>query len=134
MIQQEQKNDQLTIILQNALNVDLNIRKQAEEEIKKLFNNNYGQFLVELSKKISYESEKKEVRQISATIIKNMVNNKEYTEKWFNLNEDIKKIIKDNILSTLASKQIDIRKAAALALAGICKIEIPLGQWLNIFN
>ena len=134
MIQQEQKDDQLTIILQNALNVDLNIRKQAEEEIKKLFNNNYGQFLVELSKKISYESEKKEVRQISATIIKNMVNNKEYTEKWFNLNEDIKKIIKDNILSTLASKQIDIRKAAALALAGICKIEIPLGQWLNIFN
>ena len=59
MIQQEQKNDQLTIILQNALHVDLNIRNQAEEEIKKLFNNNYGQFLIELSKKISYESEKK---------------------------------------------------------------------------
>jgi hypothetical protein len=134
MIQQDPQNDQLTIILQNSLHWDPNIRGHAEEELEKLLKNNYGQFLIELSKKISYESEKKEVRQMSAIIIKNMVNKSEYKEKWFKLNDDIKKIIKDNILSTLASKQIDIRKAAALALAGICKIEIPQGQWLNIFN
>ena len=134
MFQQGAKNDQLTIILQNALNFDQNSRKKAEEKIKNLMKQNFGQFLIELSKKLSFESEKKELRQISATIIKNIVNNKEYTEKWFQLQEDLKKLIKDNILSTLASQDIDIRKAAALSLAGICKIEIPRGQWLNLFD
>ena len=134
MIQQRAQNDQLTVILQNALNFDQNSRKKAEEEIKNLMKQNFGHFLMELSKKLSFESEKKEVRQISATIIKNMVNSKEYTEKWFQLQEYLKKIIKDNILSTLASQDIDIRKAAALSLAGICKIEIPRGQWLNLFD
>ena len=63
-----------------------------------------------------------------------MVNNRQYTEEWFKLPEEIKKIIKDNVLSTLASNDIDIRKSAALSLAGICKIEIPKKQWLNIFD
>ena len=128
------QNDQLTIILQNAMNNDQSIRKQAEDQITALINQNFGQFLIELSKKISTENEKKEVRQISATIIKNMINKLKYTEDWFKLNEEIKKAIKENVLSTLASNDVDIRKAAALALAGICKIEIPRGQWLNIFD
>lgn len=126
--------DQLTIILGNAMNNDQNIRNQAEEQITALLNQNFGQFLIELSKKISTETEKKEVRQISATIIKNMISNSKYTEQWFKLNEEIKTAIKDNVLSTLASNDVNIRKAAALTLAGICKIEIPRGQWLNIFD
>ena len=134
MLQQNSQNDQLTIILQNALNFDQNIRKQAEDQISTFLSQNFGQFLVELSKKISTEQEKKEVRQISATIIKNMINNEKYIEEWFKLSDEIKKAIKDNVLSTLASSDVDIRKAAALTLAGICKIEIPKKQWLNIFD
>ena len=126
--------DQLTIILQNAMNNDQNIRKQAEDQITALINQNFGQSLIELSKKISTESEQKQVRQISATLIKNMINKIKYTEDWFKLNEEIKNTIKENVLSTLASSDVDIRKAAALALAGICKIEIPRGQWLKIFD
>ena len=134
MNQQGAQNDQLTIILESALNNNQHIRKQAEEQINQLVEQNLGQFLIELSKKISFESEKKEVRQISATIIKNMIGNEKYTEAWCELPEETKKIIKDNILSTLASENIDIRKAAALAIAGICKIEIPRKKWLDIFN
>ena len=70
MNQQGAQNDQLTIILESALNNNQHIRKQAEEQINQLVEQNLGQFLIELSKKISFESEKKEVRQISATIIK----------------------------------------------------------------
>ena len=134
MNQQDNQTDQLSIILENALNPVDNIRKQAENQITKLLDENFEQFLIELSKKIATESEKKEVRQISSTIIKNMIGNINYAERWIKLNEEIKKAIKDNILSTLASKNIDIRKAAALSLAGICKIEIPKGTWLNIFD
>ena len=131
---QTSQNDQLSIILKNALNPNQNIRQQSESQITQFLDQNFGLFLVELSKKIATEEEDNQVRQISSTIIKNMINNAKYKEEWFKLDENIKKVIKDNILSTLASKDIDIRKAAALSLAGICKIEIPKGQWLNIFD
>ncbi len=134
MLQQNSQTDELSIILKNVLNPNQNIRKSSEEQIEQLLNQNFGKFIIELSKKISTESEEKQVRQISATIIKNMVNNIKYIKKWFELSENIKKTIKENVLSSLNSNDIDIRKAAALALAGICKVEIPKKQWLNIFD
>ena len=112
----------------------MNIRKQAEDKINSICQQNFGGFLLELSKKISTEQEKKMVRQMSAVLIKNMLNREEYSPQWFNLNEEIKSVVKNNILSTLASNDIDIRKSAALTVAGICKLEIPAKQWLNIFD
>ena len=132
--QQNYQGDELSLYLENALNPDMNIRKQAEERINQICDQNFGQFLIELSKKISTEQEKKPVRQMSATIIKNMLNKDNYSIQWFKLSDDIKTLVKNNILSTLASSDIDIRKAAAFTVAGICKVEIPQKQWLNIFD
>ena len=132
--QQNYQGDELSLYLENALNPDMNIRKQAEERINQICDQNFGQFLIELSKKISTEQEKKPVRQLSATIIKNMLNKDNYSIQWFKLSDDIKTLVKNNILSTLASSDIDIRKAAAFTVAGICKVEIPQKQWLNIFD
>ena len=126
--------DEFSLYLENALNPDMNIRKQAEDKINSFCDQNFGQFLLELSKKISTEQEKKIVRQMSAVLIKNMLNKEGYSAQWFNLNEEVKKLVKNNILSTLASNDIDIRKSAALTVAGICKLEIPAKQWLNIFT
>ena len=136
-MQQQQPNyqaDELSLYLDSVLNPDINIRKQAEAKIESICEQNFGLFLIELSKKISTEQEKKTVRQMSATIIKNMLNKEGYSSRWFQLNEEIKTVIKNNILSTLASNDIDIRKAAALTVAGICKIEIPEKQWFKIFE
>ena len=134
MEQQSYQEEQLSLFLENALNPDINIRKQAEDKINSICHQNFGAFLLELSKKISTEQEKKKVRQLSAVLIKNMLNREEYSPQWFNLNEEIKSVVKNNILSTLASNDIDIRKSAALTVAGICKLEIPAKQWLNIFD
>ena len=134
MEQQSYQEEQLSLYLENALNPDINIRKQAEDKINSICQQNFGVFLLELSKKISTEQEKKKVRQLSAVLIKNMLNREEYSPQWFNLNEEIKSVVKNNILSTLASNDIDIRKSAALTVAGICKLEIPAKQWLNIFD
>ena len=134
MEQQSYQEEQLSLFLENALNPDMNIRKQAEDKINSICQQNFGAFLLELSKKISTEQEKKKVRQLSAVLIKNMLNREEYSPQWFNLNEEIKSVVKNNILSTLASNDIDIRKSAALTVAGICKLEIPAKQWLNIFD
>ena len=124
--------DQFSIYLKNALDPNQNIRQTAENQIKILLSQNFAQFLIELSKKIATEEEEEKVRQISSTLIKNTII--QYAEEWFKLQDNIKKIIKDNILSTLASKDINIRKSAALSIAGICKIEIPKGIWLDIFD
>ena len=102
--------DEFSLYLENALNPDMNIRKQAEDKINSFCDQNFGQFLLELSKKISTEQEKKIVRQMSAVLIKNMLNKEGYSAQWFNLNKEAKTLIKNNILSTLASNDIDIRK------------------------
>jgi hypothetical protein len=88
---QTSQNDQLSIILKNALNPNQNIRQQSESQITQFLDQNFGLFLVELSKKIATEEEDNQVRQISSTIIKNMINNAKYKEEWFKLDENIKK-------------------------------------------
>ena len=99
MFQQNLPSDQLSLILKSILNSNLNIRHQAEAKINQFLSENFGEFLIELSKKISTENEDKEVRQISATIIKNMVNNAKYTEEWFKLQDNIKKTIKEKVIN-----------------------------------
>ena len=126
--------DEISIYLENALNPDLNIRKQAEDKITQLYQQDFGKFLFLLSEKLPNEQEKKQVRQMGATLIKNLIIKEEYTDKYLNLSEQSKTEIKKNILSTLASGDVDIRKAAALTVAGICRVEIPKKQWLDIFE
>lgn len=56
---QDYQGDEFSLYLENALNPDSNIRKQAEDKINYICEQNFGQFLIELSKKISTEQEKK---------------------------------------------------------------------------
>lgn len=78
---QNYQRDELSLFLENAINPDSNIRRQTEYEINYICDRNFGQFLIELSKKISTEQEKKIVRQMSAIIIKNMLNKEEYSSQ-----------------------------------------------------
>ena len=126
--------DPLTQILKNALSGNDTLRKEAESQITNIASENIYQFLLNISSKISNENEEKSVRQISAILIKDIILKNEFTQKWLNLNDNEKNEIKNHILSSLASSDIDIRKAAGIAIASICKIEIPNKQWLNIFD
>jgi hypothetical protein len=133
-IYQEQTSDNLITKLSNILNTDITIRTSAENQIKLLASENLSQFLISISEILSDEKERKEIRQLSATLIKNIISNVNYIQKYFEISPEIKQKIKNNILSTLASSIVEIRKAAALAVAGICKIELPNNQWNNIFD
>ena len=63
-----------------------------------------------------------------------MITNPSYTPKWYALLPEQKNTIKKYILSTLASSDSDIRKAAGLSIAGICKVELPRKEWVEIFE
>ena len=124
--------DALSQLLAASINPDDTIRNQAQQEINNLTNNNLEQFLLELSKKQANEKESKEIRQLCATMIKNMIKNSENI--WLNLDPNFRNEIKNNILSTLISQDINIKKAAALCIAGICKVELSRGLWTEIFD
>ena len=124
--------DALTQLLAASINPEEGIRTKAQQEIDNLTNNNLEQFLLELSKKQANEKESNEIRQLCATMIKNMIKNAENI--WLNLDNTFRNEIKNNILSTLISQDINIKKAAALCIAGICKVELSRGLWTEIFD
>lgn len=126
---------ELTNLLSEALSQDQQTRNQAELNIDMIATQNFGLFLSNLSKELCDESNFKGIRQIASTIIKNMVSfTPKYKGQWELLSREVKSQIKQNVLSTLASSEKDIRKAAGIAVAGICKIELPLGEWNEIIS
>ena len=133
-INPNQTQDILTINLSHILSADITLRKSSENQINLLASQNLSEFLLLISEILSGEKEQKEIRQLSATLVKNIISSNDYIQKYLEICSEIKQKIKNNILSTLASPILEIRKAAALAVAGICKIELPNNQWNNIFD
>lgn len=126
---------EISALLSEALSSEQQRRNQAELNIDNLATQNFGLFLANCSQILCDESKVKGVRQIASTLIKNMIlYTPKYKGQWETLIPDIKFQIKQNVLSTLASNDKDIRKAAGFAVAGICKVELPLGEWQDIIE
>ena len=107
-------------ILTAGLSPDLNTRKNAEKTIESLATQNFSGFLLSCACELADESKNSKNRQLASTLIKNMLlHMPNFVGKWEVLPESDKTNIKNYILSTLASPEKDIRKAAALVVAGI---------------
>ncbi len=105
--------------LKDALCHDEKVIKQSEMNINNMASQNFGGFLIEIAEILSNEGVEKGIRQISATIIKNMINyNQLFLGRYSLLDSETKIQIKNRVLSTLASSDKDVRKAAALAVVG----------------
>ena len=105
---------ELTKILEDALCGDTVRRQKAEADITQLAEANFNLFLLSLSMKISNESEPKPIRQISATIIKNMITNPSYTPKWYAILPEQKNTIKKKkyiIFQSILYKQYNTKKS-----------------------
>ena len=124
----------LRIIIKNIINPEQKLRNESESKINELANQNLGNLFFNLSLIICHENEDKIIRQISCTIIKSLISKEKYNILWFNIDEKLRNSIKNNLMSTLASNDIDIRKGTGLAISSICKIELPKKLWLNIFD
>ena len=129
MDQQQIKNHLL-----NVFGPDSALIKQSELFFQQCANQNLGQFFEILSQFICNESEDIHLRQISATLLKNLLMVNQYKNVWLSLDALTKKQIKETLLSTLASSNQTVRKATALAIAGLAKIDVPNKQWDDIFS
>lgn len=125
----------LSEILTQCRSENDKIRSEAEKRLDNLAMNDFGQLLEGCARELADEGNPKENRQLCATLIKNMIlfQNK-HNGKWEQLNQEIKFTIKNYVISCLASHVKEVRKAAAITVAGICKLEIPRGEWPNIIN
>jgi hypothetical protein len=95
------------------------LRKAAEQDLEHRADLDFGALLEECAKEMADEGVVKENRQLCATVIKNMIRaNSKHAGKWEQLPVDLKTIIKNYVLSCLASANKDVRKAAALTVAG----------------
>lgn len=106
-------------ILTNCRSGNGDVRNKAERDIDNMAMNDFGVLLEQCSAHMADDDAIKENRQMCATLIKNMILYQEkHSGKWENLPFEQKVRIKNNVLSCLASKVKEVRKAAAVTISG----------------
>jgi len=127
---------QYTLLIQNALSSDKTTRESSEKILSEFAIANPVKFLFNLASELADESKQTPSRQMSAALMKNFITINEKSKLfWLNLENNSKDQIKDLILSTLASQDKNVRKAAGLVIAAICKVDLPLTEkWPNLIS
>ena len=109
----------LSEILTQCRSENNQMRREAETRIDMFSMSDFGKLLEDCAQELANESNPKENRQLCATLIKNMIlNQPKHQGKWEQLNPDIKFRIKSSVISCLASKIKEVRKATAITVAG----------------
>lgn len=127
---------QYSQLFTNALSSDKQIREAAEKTLSDLASADPTKFLLNLSFELADEAKPTPGRQMAAAVMKNFITISNKTKEiWINLDSTAKDQIKNSILSTLASKEKNVRKAAGSVIAGICKVDLPLTEkWPNLIS
>jgi len=127
---------QYSQLFTNALSSDKQIRESAEKTLSDLASTDPTKFLLNLSFELADEAKPTGGRQMAAAVMKNFITISNKTKEiWINLDNNAKDQIKNSILSTLASKEKSVRKAAGSVIAGICKVDLPLTEkWPNLIS
>ena len=120
--------------IQKILSSDNIIRKEGEFIIQQQLDLNFLSCLNNCCDILTNEIEDQKVRQFCATFIKNILSKEEYINKWESLDQNSRETLKTKILSCLASNSHEIRCATSLVIASICRIEVPKGNWNQIFE
>lgn len=127
--------DNISQLLQEAGSSNNEVRALGEAKIYEAARSNFGQFIFKCSEELSDDQKNKSTRFLAATLIRNMLNFfPDYVGKWEQLGSEVKNQVKNLVLSTLASSHLDIRKAAALSVAGIYKREHPTDAWKDLID
>ena len=114
-------------IIQNCLSPNNSLRKNAEQELLQICDQNLFQVFSELCKLISDESTPSVARLFCGTFIKHIFSTNKYISIWNTFSNDQITLIKNNLLGNLASENNDIKKTCSLSIASMAKVEIPKG-------
>ena len=132
-ISTEQKN-QFLLIIGKLLENNNQIRNNAQSQITEIISNNTEESLLSCSEFLNDDSIKLELRQLSSTIICNILKSSQNINKWILMNNKLQQNIKNNIFACLGSSNKDLRKAAGRSVTAIAKIELGRGNWTNLIS
>ena len=125
----------ISSVLNEARSQDKTKRNKAEKILNQLAQKDLPTFLLSLALEIHNEEKIRENRQLAASVFKNfLIFNEKIREKWISINIEQTLEIKNLILSSIASKVKEVRKAAGLVIVGICKVDLPRSKWPDILN
>lgn len=127
---------QYSNLIIGALSSEKQARESAEKSLSELAVANPPKFLFNLASELADEAKPTHSRQMAAALMKNFITINEKTKQiWVGLENNSKDQIKNLILSTLASEDKSVRKAAGLVIAAICKVDLPLTEkWPNLIS
>ena len=127
---------ELNTLLLDAQSQNPKKRQAAEAQIARLEKNYTSDYILQLAYELSKENASREVRQMAGISIKNLLLNSrkdpELKEAWSNCPH--KQAVRDLILSSLGSKDRDVRKAAAQAVAAVAKHDLPTQSWDGLLS
>jgi importin subunit beta-1 len=123
-------------IITNCLSGEKTLREEGEKQLEQLATADFPTFLFNLATILANENAQTKVRQLVATYMKNSITKKEeFTQIWVQLGDEKKTDIKNLVLSTLASQYKEVRAGAAMVIAGICKVDLPLNEkWPSLIS
>ena len=131
---------EVTQVLLNAQAIDGTVRKQAEESLKQLQEQDLPLFLLSLSRELANEEKPVESRKLAGLILKNALDAKEQhrksdlVQRWLALDPSAKNQIKMCLLQTLSSLVADARSTTSQVIAKVAGIELPQKQWPELIG
>ncbi|KAL6127258.1 hypothetical protein ACLB2K_075299 [Fragaria x ananassa] len=131
---------EVTQVLLNAQAIDGTVRKQAEESLKQLQEQDLPLFLLSLSRELANEEKPVESRKLAGLILKNALDAKEQhrksdlVQRWLALDPSAKNQIKMCLLQTLSSLVEDARSTTSQVIAKVAGIELPQKEWPELIG
>ncbi|CAK75693.1 unnamed protein product (macronuclear) [Paramecium tetraurelia] len=108
-----------------------NQRSQAEQQLVNLKHQLPNEFFQKCSSAFISPQLDSQTRVAAGTLLQRCIT---YEQGWLAIGLDVKRKIKDELLSQLISSDQNIKKSAASCLSGICAIELPRQEWPEIIS
>ena len=128
-------------LLESAiLSTDTSVRQNAEQQLQKLCEENWIQYIGLLIQVLGNESAKTEIRMLAGLNVKNQLTSKDQSkrsqqvERWIQLDNETKSHIKSITLNTLLSSDERVANQAATLVAAIAEIELPRSEWNDLID
>ncbi|KAI9336184.1 armadillo-type protein [Zopfochytrium polystomum] len=126
-------------LLAHSLSPDPAIRHDAEQQLVSLAAD-FQNYMAMLCQELSNEQGRPEVRTAAGIALKNALTAKDEVtraglyDRWLAIDGVFRAQIKQTLLQTLSSATVRAGGAAAQAIAAVAEIELPNGQWDQLFS
>lgn len=121
---------------------DPSVRVPAEQAVTQAKDADLANFIIAVLGELRDETKPAFSRLMAGTLLKNSVApsfrevaaRRQLEEKWKQLPPSIRAQVKNEVLSTLASPNRDVRAVAANIIGSLSRIELPAGEWPDLIR